>query len=223
MRFIAPILIGFVGFAILIALGSWQLQRLDWKLDVLSDLQTRLAGQAQPLPQMISPSEQKYQPVALEGEIAQAHLRVLASQQFAGPGYRIISPFHTNGRAVLLDRGFVPLSLGDAIWPEQHVTVTGNLHWPDDRKSSTPENDTEGNIWFARDIAEMAQALGTEPLLIVARTIDPEQGITPQPLGPEGIRNDHLHYAITWFALALVWLVMTGYWVWRLTHASQDT
>lgn len=222
MRYIAPVMIGLIGVAILVALGTWQMQRLDWKQGILADLQDRLDSAPQPLPQMISPDAQKYQPVALDGQIGGASLRVLASTQYGGAGYRIISPFTTNGRIVLLDRGFVPASSAGRTWSAYDATVTGNLHWPDDRTSSTPQNDVSGNIWFARDISQMAEILGTEPLLIVARSVDPAQGVTPQPLGPEGIRNDHLQYAITWFSLALVWIAMTGYWIWRLNRSSQD-
>ena len=59
--------------------------------------------------------------------------------------------------------------------PEGEVTVTGNLHWPDDRLPSTPENDVAGNTWFARDIAPMAERLGTEPLLVIARAVSPPE------------------------------------------------
>ena len=220
MRYIAPLLIGLIGAAILVALGNWQLQRLEWKQGIMAELSTQLKGPAQPLPRMISPQEQRYQPVALEGTVGGVSLRVLASTQFGGAGYRIISPFTTQGRIVLLDRGFIPVSSAGRTWSTYDAKVTGNLHWPDDRKSSTPENDVAGNVWFARDIAQMAEVLGTEPLLIVARTLDPAQGIEPQPLNPEGIRNDHLQYAITWLSLALVWIAMTGYWIWRIHRSS---
>ncbi len=222
MRYIAPLLIGLIGVGILLYLGNWQMKRLEWKQEILAELSTRLEGPAAPLPRMISPEEQRYQPVALQGEIGGVSLRVLASTQFGGAGYRIVSTFTTEGRIVLLDRGFIPATSAGRTWPAHDAKITGNLHWPDDRKASTPENDIANNIWFARDISQMAEILGTEPLLIVARTLDPAQGIQPQPLSPEGIRNDHLQYAITWYALALVWIAMTGYWISRLNRSSQD-
>ncbi|MGB1034341.1 MAG: SURF1 family protein, partial [Primorskyibacter sp.] len=96
------------------------------------------------------------------------------------------------------------------------VTLTGNLHWPDDRNSSTPDNDVDGDTWFARDIPAMAAHLGTEPLLVILRDMTPpDAGVTPLPVDTSGIPNDHLQYAITWYALATVWLTMTGVWIWR--------
>ena len=100
--------------------------------------------------------------------------------------------------------------------------MTGNLHWPDDRNSSTPENDLKANIWFARDIGAMAEVLQTEPLLVVAREIDPaDPKIEPLPVSPSGIPNDHLQYAITWFSLAVVWLIMTGYYIRRQSKTGK--
>ena len=138
-----------------------------------------------------------------------------------GAGHLIISPFTTQaGRTILVDRGF--LKLDDALTdpPADTITITGNLHWPDDRNSSTPENDVAGNTWFARDIAQMAEVLGTEPLLLTTREVSqPDGALTPLPVDTSGIPNDHLQYAVTWFSLAAIWLVMTGYYI----HRSRRT
>jgi len=105
---------------------------------------------------------------------------------------------------------------------EGTVRVVGNLHWPDDRLSSTPENDVPGNMWFARDIAQMAQVLETEPLMIIAREVSPpEQGVTPLPVDTGHIPNDHLSYAITWFSLAAIWAAMTGVFIWRMRQSGK--
>jgi surfeit locus 1 family protein len=63
----------------------------------------------------------------------------------------------------------------------------------------------------------MAGALGTEPVLIVARAVaPPDPQVTPRPVDGAGIPNDHLGYAVTWFLLAVVWLGMTGLLAWRI-------
>jgi surfeit locus 1 family protein len=61
----------------------------------------------------------------------------------------------------------------------------------------------------------MADALGTEPVMVVAR-LPTGDGIAPMPVDTAGIPNDHLNYAITWFSLAAVWLGMTGLALWRI-------
>ena len=122
---------------------------------------------------------------------------------------------------MLLDRGFVKVA-GEIPVTEGTVRVIGNLHWPDDRLSSTPENDVPGNMWFARDIAQMAQVLEAEPLMIIAREVSPpERGVTPLPVDTGHIPNDHLSYAITWFSLAAIWAAMTGVFIWRQRGAAQ--
>ncbi|WP_188791575.1 SURF1 family protein [Salipiger pallidus] len=215
-RYLAPLLFGLIGAGILCWLGVWQLQRLDWKEGVLADIEARIHGAPQPLPVMISPEEQRYQPVALEGEILPGVLRVLVSTRSEGAGYRIVSPFRSGDRVVLLDRGYTPTRLKDADRYTGPATITGNLHWTDERTSSTPENDIDGNIWFARDIAPMSEVLDTEPLLVVAREVSPgDPTIEPLPVDTAGIPNDHLQYAGTWFSLAVAWLVMTAYYIVR--------
>ncbi|WP_460274178.1 SURF1 family protein [Celeribacter sp. ULVN23_4] len=218
-RMIFPLVIGIAGCAILIALGTWQLRRLEWKQGVLAEIEAKIAAAPAPLPAEIDPS-MKYLPVVVSGEIGAEELHVLVSRKQVGAGYLIIAPFVTeDGRRVLLDRGFVPDEAKDALRDAARsagaVTVTGNLHWPDDMNNSTPAPDMGRNIWFGRDIPAMAAVLKTEPVLIVARESTGE-GIEPMPVGVEGIPNDHLQYAMTWFSLCIVWLGMTLFLLWRI-------
>ena len=215
-RMIAPLVIGIGGIAILLSLGIWQVQRLAWKERVLAQIEARIAAPAGPLP-AAGTKPTPYQPVQVTGDIEGPELHVLVSRKTIGAGYRIISALRLgDGRRILLDRGFVVDEDKDVIRPaQQGITVSGNLHVPDDRSSSTPANDPDANIWFARDLPQMADALRTEPLLLIARS-DTGQGVEPLPVSTEGIPNDHLEYAITWFSLALVWLGMTLYQLWRI-------
>lgn len=211
-----PLIFGIAGVAVLVGLGKWQVERLAWKEDILADIAAHISADPVALPEVMEPERDRYLPVAVTGQIGDAALRVLVSQKQVGAGYRVISALETEGRRVLLDRGFVKVSADIPAPPEGEITVTGNLHWPDERLSSTPENDVPGNIWFARDIAQMAEILGTEPVLVVARELSvPEAGVSPLPVDTSGIPNDHLSYAITWFSLAAIWAAMTGVFIWR--------
>lgn len=214
-RMIVPILIGVVGIAILVSLGTWQVRRMAWKADVLDQIRADITAAPVEVPAKVSLS-MKHLPVKATGTIAQQELHVLVSRKQIGAGYRVIAPFELqDGRRVLLDRGFIPLEAEDAIREAIDVTVIGNLHWPDDMNSSTPKPDLGRNIWFGRDISAMAAALDTAEVLIVARS-DTGQGVDPMPVGVEGIPNDHLNYAITWFSLAFVWFGMTLFLLWRI-------
>ena len=70
----------------------------------------------------------------------------------------------------------------------------------------------------------MADFLKTEPILIVARTVTlPDDPVDPLPVDGAGIPNDHLQYAITWFSLAAIWLIMTLTFLWRARNAQKGT
>ena len=214
MRFVLPLLFGIFGCAVLVSLGLWQVQRLAWKEGILAEIEARIHSAPEALPLAVTETD-RYLPVALEGKIGADALRVLVSQKQVGAGYLVVSAFEmADGRRVLLDRGFVRL---EAAIPEGGaVAVKGNVHFPDERVSATPENDEAKNIWFARDVARMAEFLGTEPVLVVAREVSPpEAGIAPLPVDTAHIPNDHLGYAVQWFGLAVVWAAMTGYFLWR--------
>ncbi|HAW45748.1 MAG TPA: SURF1 family protein [Roseovarius sp.] len=218
---IVPLIFGIAGVAVLLGLGKWQLDRLAWKEGILADIEARISAAPVALPDEAEPQADRYLPVEVTGRIGARALRVLVSRKQVGAGYRLISALDTGGRRVLLDRGFVKVA-ADIPQTSGEVRVTGNLHWPDDRLSSTPENDVAGNTWFARDIAQMAEVLETEPVLVVARDVSPpEQGVTPLPVDTGGIPNDHLSYAITWFSLAIIWAAMTGAFIWRARRAAK--
>lgn len=213
-------LFALIGTAVLVGLGVWQLQRLSWKEGVLAQIEARIAADPVPLPAAFDPEADRYRPVAVEGRFLPGEAHVLVSVKRVGPGYRIIAPFETaQGRRVLVDRGFVPVEAKDAARVTGPATVTGNLHWPRETDSFTPPPDPAAETWFARDVPALAEALGTEPALIVARSrTDPS--VTPMPVDSAGIPNDHLQYAITWFSLALIWAAMTAY-VLRRARARQ--
>lgn len=217
-RVIGVWLLGLGGVAILLTLGIWQMQRLAWKEAILADIDARIAADPVALPVAPDPERDRYLPVMLEGRIDPTFVRVLVSQKGIGAGYRIIAVLETGaGRRVLIDRGVIPV--GDAMpaTPADDLRIIGNLHWPDERDGFTPENDLAGNMWFARDVAALAAHLAAEPVLVIAREITPpEAAITPLPVGIGNIPNDHLSYAITWFSLAIVWLGMTVFLLWRI-------
>lgn len=209
------------GLGVLLWLGTWQVQRLAWKQEILSEIDSRIAAEPVPLPQQVSEDEDKYLPVTISGDMEPSEIHVLVSVKQVGAGYRIIQSFSTQDRTILVDRGFVPTTAKQTDRLTGPMEVTGNLHWPDEIDSYTPEADIDSNIWFARDVPNLAAALGAEPILLIART-QTDPGVTPLPVDTAGIPNDHLQYAITWFGLALVWAAMTGYFLWRNRAPSES-
>ena len=215
-RIIGAAIFGVVGVAILLALGVWQVQRLAGKQAAIAELEARLAAEPVPLPGDLDADRDRLLRVAATGRLGETELHVISSMRPWGPGYRVISPLTLeDGRRVLLDRGFIPHDLKDAAarpgsggLDARPIELTGLLLWPAEEDSFTPEPDLGRNIWFARDVDAMAEALGTEPVLIVTETAGPDEWPRPDPPGVD-IPNRHLEYALTWFGLALAWAVMT--------------
>lgn len=204
------LIIGLGGVAILVALGLWQVQRLAWKEGVIADIDARIHATPVAVPTSASAESDSYLPVTASGRFSGDTLRVLVSQKVKGAGYRLITAFETGERRVLVDRGFVSVDSETIELPTGEVMVIGNLQWPRETDGFTPEADTENNIWFARDVPAMAETLGAEPVLIVARSLpDDDPAVTPLPVDTSRIPNDHLQYAVTWFSLAAIWLAMS--------------
>ncbi len=217
------VLIGLGGMAVLVSLGVWQVQRLAWKQGVIADINARILAEPVALPQTLNPATDAYLPVTVTGTLGTDVLRVLVSQKDIGAGYRIISAITTSDNVVMVDRGFVPVNGGTQAVVTGPVTLTGNLQWPDETDGFTPDPDLDNNIWFARDVTAMAAALGTQPVLIVAREVEFEDGdVTPFPVDTARIPNDHLQYAITWFSLAAIWLAMSAYFLRRRAPKTES-
>jgi len=213
---VAPLVFGIAGVAVLVGLGVWQVQRLAWKTEIIARIEERMAAAPVALPAAPGPEADQYRRVRARGAIGAEELHVYTSAPPRGVGYRVIVPLTlADGRRVLLDRGFVPIAEKDAARHHGPIAVEGALLWPRETDRFTGAPDREANIWFARDVPLMAAALGTEPVMIVVAASDDPAAPLPLPVTPN-IPNDHLEYAITWFGLAAVWTVMTGYLLWRI-------
>lgn len=223
-RILFPLILGIGGVAVLVWLGLWQLDRLVWKEAVLTDINTRLMADPVAVPDIPVEARDEYMSVAVNGALVGPELHVLTSGTAAGTGYRVIRALEEQGgRRVLVDLGL--LALDDAS-PPQDVplgAITGTLLWPDDVNSATPAPDMTKNIWFGRDVTAMAETLGTEPVMVIARNMSqPDPRTTLLPVDTADIKNDHLSYAVTWFGLAIVWATMTLFLIFR-TLRRKDT
>ncbi len=218
-RMIVPLLFGIVGCAILVSLGNWQVRRMGEKRAELDAIDARIAAAPVALPAAPDPVADKYLPVRAEGTLTGQQVVVLASLKQVGAIYRVISVLDTGERRVLVDRGYRSVR-GHASYAESgEITLTGNLHWPDEVDSYTSDPEMKGGTWlyFARDVAGIAERLDAEPVMIVARDVTPpDPDLTLFPVSSQGIPNNHLEYVLTWYGLAIVWAGMTAYLLWRI-------
>ncbi|MFY9239595.1 MAG: SURF1 family protein [Roseovarius sp.] len=220
-RLIGPVLFGVFGTAILVGLGLWQLDRLAWKKVVQAQIEARIAAEPVSVPTLPDREVDRYLPVRARGVLVGPELHVLVSTKELGAGYRVIQALETQGRRIMVDRGYIPLGAKEAVRTGGAVELTGNLHWPDEVDRWTPAPDIARAIWFARDVPAMAAALDTAPVLVIVRSeVGPEaSGVTPLPVDSSDIPNNHLQYVVTWFSLAAIWVIMTTYFIRRTRRA----
>ncbi|MBT4896243.1 MAG: SURF1 family protein [Rhodobacteraceae bacterium] len=223
MRYWGMILLATVGTAILLGLGVWQVQRLAWKTDILAQIERKILAPAIDIPAEVTAASHDLLPVRGTGSyIGEETVRVLVSQKIYGAGYRLINAFELrDGRKIMVDRGFISVRAALPAVPKGTGQVTGNLQWPQEIDSFTPDNDLAANIWFARDVAKLSEHLQTEPILLVLRNSSFADDLArPLPKMSANIPNDHLNYALTWFSLALIWLGMSGYFLYRSRNSK---
>lgn len=224
-RLLTPLIFGIVGTAILVSLGNWQVRRMAEKEAFLEAIDARIGDVPVAIPATPDPEADRFLAATTTGTFTADELHFLVSVKKVGAGYRIVSAFETDtGRRIMVDRGFVSIPNKDTARYMGPATVTGNLHWPVERDSYTPDNDVAGNIWFAREVPLMAEALKTEPILLIAREMsENDSGVTPLPMDSSGIPNDHLEYVVTWYGLAIVWVAMTLYYLRQKSTRTRKT
>ena len=216
VKFLFPIFLGLFGVTILVILGVWQVYRLDWKNDLLYNIEQKITAEPIKLMEGLSEAKDQYRSVIVEGDIQPGEIHVLTSLKNTGPGFLIVVPFKLiDGRVVMVDRGFIPEEEKKLDRSLGRVKIVGNLLWPNETDGFTPAPDIEKNMWFARDLKKMSNHLKTDQVLVVMAHSEPEGDPTPQRIGIH-IANDHLGYAITWFSLAVVWFGMTILLVYRM-------
>lgn len=226
---LGPMIVGLGGVAVLLSLGVWQLQRLQWKNGLIAEAEQRMAAEPEALPIDPDPERDDYKPVFATGVFDNTNERyVLTSLPPHGPGFKVISPFRTGDRLILVDRGFVPQDkkLPEArpvVLPASPVRVEGVLRWPDDTNRFTPAPDPAIREWYARDVVSLAESMKAEPLMIVqTKPIDGPSAEWPRINSVHvSMRNQHLGYALTWFSLAAIWAVMSLLWFRKLARDSR--
>ena len=205
-----------IAFAILIALGSWQLQRLSWKQNVLTQIEALQAAPAQPLAPVLDRvsrgADADFTRVrAICAGLAKAPFVELYTLRDGQAGVRLMSACRTDGGtygSVLVDRGYVAdtVSARPPVDPADTapMELVGVLRQPEPGNTFSPPN--TARRWYTRDVTGMAAVLKAArpaPLVIMAETAtNPAfKGLIPAPI-PADIPNRHLEYALTWYGLA---------------------
>lgn len=225
--------LGLAVFAILIALGTWQVQRLHWKEGLLAMIDARIHSAPLPLAeievQYRTTRDVDYTPVTATGIFRHDGERHFLATWKGQSGFFIYTPLAlADGRFVFVNRGFVPYDLKDPSrraegQVEGEVTVTGLARNPLQEKPSSlvPDNDPAKNIFYWKDRDAMAASadLGAQAE-IVPVFIDADAAPNPGGYPVGGVTlidlpNSHLQYAVTWYGLAAVLAAIMAVAWWR--------
>ena len=228
--------------ALFLGLGTWQVLRLQWKLDLIARVDARVhANPVAPPPAerwaQVSKESDEYRRVRLSGHYLYEFTTPVQAVSELGAGFWLLTPLCTaDGHIVFVNRGFIPaadnkpgryLAIQAGANPcaagGEQVDVTGLLRISEPKGGFLRENDPVANRWFSRDVAALASARGLSN--VAPYFIDAGKGQDP-PGAPEravggltviSFQNNHLVYALTWYALALM---VGAAWWWVSRHGA---
>ncbi|KAH0373202.1 SURF1 family protein, partial [Aureobasidium melanogenum] len=218
------------------ALGSWQVQRLGWKTELIARFEDRLVRDPLPLPPSIDPAAIKdfdYRRVYASGKFRHDQEMLIGPRLLDGnDGYMVVTPLerefegYSGNTKILICRGWIPKDKANQRarpegLPQGEVTVQGLLREPWKKNMFTPENKPEQGAFYFPDVEQMAGLTGSQPVWI-EETMKPDlvesydreaKGIPIGRPAEVNLRNNHTQYIFTWYSLAaatsvMLWMVI---------------
>lgn len=214
----------------LIALGTWQVHRRAWKLDLIAQVDARIHAEPVPAPAAAGPAD-AYRRIVARGAYLVGRDTLVQASTDLGAGWWVLTPLRTeSGRIILINRGYVadkgphpaPSCPRGPACGTGLSTVTGLLRLTEPDGGFLRTNDQAGDHWYSRDVAAIAARRGVvaAPYFIDA---DATANAPDQPVGGLTVirfPNNHLVYAITWYTLAAMAAFGFFYWL-RLDRAGR--
>ena len=218
-------------FAGFVALGTWQVERRAWKLDLIERVEMRVHAPAVDAPRFpawarVNAADDEYRHVRLVGTFQHDRETLVQATTERGSGFWVLTPLRqADGRSVLVNRGFVPPERRErgsrGAEPVGEVIVTGLLRMSEPSGVFPRKNDPTADRWYARDVSAIAAArgvAGVAPYFVdagAAPAVAPSAGAEPAwpvaGLTVIAFHNSHLVYAVTWYGLALMVAFAAGY------------
>lgn len=206
-------------FLILVGLGAWQLQRLDWKTRLLADMEQRMDAAPIPLSEALAEAPTPFVRVVVEGRFLETRPTQLYAVRNGVAGWRPHALFEDrSGRRVFVDLGFAPGDpdgLSPPPAPPEVFRIEGVLRATTTGEWFSAAPRLEERLFFTRDLRAMGRSVGEAEVLEWAIVrypdVDPDDRYASE--AAVDLRNRHLSYALTWFALAGVLIIVA--WVRR--------
>ncbi|MDR2298741.1 MAG: SURF1 family protein [Comamonas sp.] len=243
----AKAMLAFVGIALFLgfmALGTWQVQRRAWKLDLIERVAQRVHAAPVPAPESlqwprVNAASYEYLPVTVQGVWLDKQTVLSKALTEAGAGFWVMTPLQqADGSQILVNRGFTPekmrtewlKQIAEASPSSETVTVTGLMRMSEPGGGFLRKNDASTGQWFSRDVTAMTQAMGLThpaPYFIDQGVPAGNPAYTPPGANADVLRpgmtviqfsNSHLVYALTWYGLAA--MVVGAAWLVRRHHRA---
>ena len=187
------------------ALGTWQLYRLQWKTELISEITFGL--DSTPI-KYSNTLKKNYQRVVSNGRFSFEDQIYLYSLNESGkPGYDVITPYKTlKNENVLVNRGWINKNLKGNLeinLKENEVKITGLLREIYKANIFKPKNDLKNNIWFSLDVNDLKELTGKQFSNYMIFLEKPKNNVPAPKKVSIDVPNNHLKYAITWYSIAI--------------------
>ena len=209
-------------FIILVSLGTWQIKRLIWKNDLISFYLKQSTNNIINLHKENFVSEEiEYRKVRLTGKfLNKMEVHITGKTYEGNAGFHVITPFlMQNGNYVLVNRGWVSENYKEAksrtfSLINEETSIIGLIRYPQKKGYFVPKNEPDNGFWFTIKPTEIKKHLKIDKETFITKFyIDAlRKGKKINlPIGIKekiNIRNQHLSYAITWYSLAIVLMII---------------
>jgi len=208
-KFLFSVFIIFFIF-VFIALGTWQIIRLNWKNNLILEIENSLKNP----PVQLSQSNQKnYLKIKTSGRVDFEKQIYLYNLNDSGtPGFEVLNPILIDGENYLLNRGWIPFEKKDT--PEINIldqnNIEGTLKTQGRKNIFKPDNDIKENYWFSLNREDISKFTGKEFSKYIIYLDGNYQSPRPKKI-TANISNNHKKYAMTWFSLAISILLLYLY------------
>jgi surfeit locus 1 family protein len=204
---------------VLVALGTWQVERLEWKNELIATRAARVAAAPVTVSDVLRDgvAAREYRPITVEGTLRNdVAMRLINRTRDGAPGGHVIAPLvlADGGGTVMVDRGWMPVDALRNFRPgaAEPARIDGFVRDYTVRGAFVPDNEPDRNNWFFLDEAAMMTASGLSGpvgFYVQAGPASGAPGTYPAGSVPDvNLRNSHLEYAVTWYGLALVLIVI---------------
>lgn len=230
-------------FSVFVALGTWQVYRLQWKLALIDRIEQRVHTAAVAAPTMntwseVNAANDEYRHVYASGVLLHGSSTKSQAVTELGAGYWLLTPLRAaDGTSIFINRGYITEAQNQAIFPnhetvnvsllgdDKPVQIAGLLRISEPGGGFLRKNDASGDRWYSRDTQAIAESRGlanVAPYFIDAKVDrgNPTSSSDTSFIRPVAgltvisFHNSHMVYALTWYALALM-VAGAAFWVRR--------